>query len=74
MPTPPFTVRQLTSDDAAVMAEMMTLFGEVFDEMDTYTHARPDEAYVRRLLGSETFIALAALKEDQVVGGDRKVL
>lgn len=29
----------------------------------------PDEDYLRRLLGSDTFIALAALKRDEVIGG-----
>ena len=70
MPSPqPFLVRQLIPHDVAVIQAMLTLFGEAFGEPDTYGAARPDAAYLERLLGSGTFIALAALKRDEVVGG-----
>jgi aminoglycoside 3-N-acetyltransferase I len=51
------------------MSVMLTLFGEEFDEVDTYGANRPDDDYFRGLLDSDTFIALAALKGDDVVGG-----
>lgn len=51
------------------MESMMTIFGKAFDEMETYTAARPSRAYLERLLASEHFIALAALKNGSVVGG-----
>ena len=47
----------------------MTLFGEVFDEPEIYTSARPDERYVERLLADPTFIALVARHENAIVGG-----
>ena len=47
----------------------MTMFGEAFDERDTYTANRPSKAYLERLLASHYFIALAALKNGSVVGG-----
>ena len=62
-------VRALTSDDVLVMRRMLDLFGKAFDEKDTYSSKQPDEAYLRHLLGSDTFIAIAALKEERVVGG-----
>jgi aminoglycoside 3-N-acetyltransferase I len=37
--------------------------------METYTAHRPSEDYRRRLLGGDSFIALAALKRGVVVGG-----
>ena len=43
-------------------------FGEAFDEADTYRKERPSAAYLHRLLGSDTFVALAALKSGTVVG------
>jgi aminoglycoside 3-N-acetyltransferase I len=52
-----------------MMAAMMTAFGEAFEDPETYTRARPGKDYVRRLLGSDHFIALAALKDGAVVGG-----
>jgi aminoglycoside 3-N-acetyltransferase I len=51
------------------MQAMLTMFGEAFDEVETYTRARPSAAYLGRLLGSDCFIALAALKGAEVVGG-----
>ena len=65
----PFSIRQLTPDDVALMKAMLTMFGEAFDEIDTYTGAVPSAAYLQRLLGSRPFIALAALKDSTVVGG-----
>jgi aminoglycoside 3-N-acetyltransferase I len=51
------------------MEAMMTTFGETFEEMETYTGVRPSTGYLERLLGSEHFIALTALKDGNVVGG-----
>lgn len=62
-------ILQLRPDDLPLFEALMTLFGEVFDEMDTYTHARPDAGYVAELLASDHFIAVAAVDEGEVVGG-----
>ena len=62
-------IRQLTPDDLPLMEPLLTLFGEAFDEVDTYSGARPDAEYQLRLLGGDTFIALVALKGEAVVGG-----
>jgi aminoglycoside 3-N-acetyltransferase I len=51
------------------MEAMLTTFGKAFDEVETYSAARPSPAYLERLLGSDHFIALAALKNGEVVGG-----
>jgi aminoglycoside 3-N-acetyltransferase I len=48
---------------------MLTLFGEAFQEPHTYSSSQPSKAYLERLLGSNTFIAVAALKRNEVVGG-----
>jgi aminoglycoside 3-N-acetyltransferase I len=65
----PFTVRKLTPHDLDQMEAMMTVFGQAFDELDTYTKARPSRGYMAQLLGSANFIALAALRDETVVGG-----
>ncbi len=44
-------------------------FGEAFNEVETYTSAQPSKDYLKRLLGSDHFIALVALKNGLVVGG-----
>src|SRR4051812_41825594 len=64
-----FMIRPLGPDDLALMAGMSTMFGDAFGDPETYGGARPGAAYLRRLLGSESFIALAALDGDEVVGG-----
>jgi aminoglycoside 3-N-acetyltransferase I len=51
------------------MYAMLTVFGDAFGERDTYSRARPNDEYLRRLLGSDYFLALAALREGEVVGG-----
>jgi aminoglycoside 3-N-acetyltransferase I len=55
--------------DVALMRTMLDLFGKTFNEVSTYCDAQPGTAYLERLLGSDTFIAIAALKRDEVVGG-----
>ena len=47
---------------------MLATFGAVFGEPETYTGARPGATYLGRLLASDSFIALAAIKGDDVVG------
>lgn len=62
-------IRQLAPDDLPAMHGLLDMFGEAFEDIDTFTRARPDAAYLRRLLGGEHFIALAAVKDGAVVGG-----
>ncbi|MGH8503232.1 MAG: AAC(3)-I family aminoglycoside N-acetyltransferase [Gammaproteobacteria bacterium] len=68
-PSTPFSIRLLKPADVELMEAMLTAFGEAFDEVETYSAARPSAAYLERLLGSDSFIAVAALKRGEVVGG-----
>jgi aminoglycoside 3-N-acetyltransferase I len=63
------TIHALGPDDVALMEAMLTMFGEAFEDVAAYNAARPDRGYLRRLLGSDQFIALGALKHGKVVGG-----
>ncbi len=63
------SIRQITADDVDLMEDLLTIFGEAFDEVKTYGANRPGRDYLCRLLASETFVALVALKEHEVVGG-----
>src|SRR5690554_3148638 len=65
----PATIRMLAPDDLTLMEDLLTTFGEVFEDMEVHGGARPDAAYLQRLLGGDHFIALVALKEGRVVGG-----
>jgi aminoglycoside 3-N-acetyltransferase I len=51
------------------MRAMLAMFGEAFGEAATYGARPPGEDYLQSLLGSEHFIALAAIKDGAVVGG-----
>lgn len=61
-------IHRFGPEDVALMAVLNRCFGEVFDEPQTYCKAPPSAAYLQRLLGSDCFIALAALKGAEIVG------
>ena len=46
-----------------------TMFGKAFEDPDSYAKAPPGEAYVQQILGRDEVIALAAIEEDEVIGG-----
>jgi aminoglycoside 3-N-acetyltransferase I len=62
-------VHQLSAPDVSMMRQLLVMFGHAFSDVKTYTAAQPSDAYLERLLGSGSFIALAALDGDKVVGG-----
>lgn len=63
------TIRHLGADDGPLMHGLLTMFGEAFEDVPTYSQHRPSADYLRALLGRDSFIALAALDDDTVVGG-----
>jgi aminoglycoside 3-N-acetyltransferase I len=65
----PCHIRTLGPADVDLMRAMLATLGEAFEDVPTYTRAQPGQAYLERLLGSDTFIPLAATKGDVVVGG-----
>ena len=62
-------VRVLGSGDAATLRAMLAVFGNAFDDVETYTARQPDDAYLEALLARDTFVAIAAFADDAVVGG-----
>jgi len=48
---------------------MLSMFGAAFDEPAVYAGQQPDDSYLRSLLASDTFIAVAAVAGSKVVGG-----
>ena len=64
-----FVVRALTAADSDLFRQLLLVMGRAFGEMDTYASAQPGTAYLRRLLGGDQFIALAALQDGDVIGG-----
>jgi len=65
----PCSIRRISPGDVALLEGLLTVFGDAFEDPETYSRARPSADYQKRLLGSDTFIALAALKGGVVVGG-----
>ena len=53
-------VRVLGSGDVASLRAMLAMFGRAFGEVATYTSRQPDDAYLARLLASDTFVAIVA--------------
>ena len=63
------TVRQLNAADIFPFRQLLAVMGQAFNDPAAYTQSQPEDAWLRRLLGSEHFIALAALDNDAIVGG-----
>ena len=62
------SIRELTPADPGLLAGMLDMFAQVFGDA-AYRGARPGRSYSEKLLGSDTFIALAALDGGTVIGG-----
>ncbi|MGK7909056.1 MAG: AAC(3)-I family aminoglycoside N-acetyltransferase [Synechococcus sp.] len=62
-------IRLLINEDVELLRSLLRVFGDAFDEVETYCGAQPSSDYLRSLLSNENFIALAALKNGEVVGG-----
>ena len=62
-------VRQLGPNDVGIMRGVLTMFGEAFEDVSSYSRHQPSDAYLRRLLASDRFIALATIAADGAVAG-----
>ena len=62
-------IHTLVTGDTSLFSAMMGMFGVAFDEIETYTRARPATEYVERLLDSDYFIGIVALDDSEVVAG-----
>ena len=64
-----FEVRRLGPADLALMRDLLRVFGEAFDEVETFSIKKPSDEYLQRLLGKPDFVALAAVQRGEVIGG-----
>jgi aminoglycoside 3-N-acetyltransferase I len=62
-------IHQLTTNDIDLMRSLLLAFGKAFDEIDTYGSNQPSDEYLRQLLGGNSFVAIAAIEHNEVVGG-----
>ncbi|MEP6942646.1 MAG: AAC(3)-I family aminoglycoside N-acetyltransferase [Betaproteobacteria bacterium] len=65
----PVSIRTLGPGDGELMRAVLSMFGEAFHDVGTYSGAQPSTDYLERLLGRDTFIALAAVEGNDAVGG-----
>jgi aminoglycoside 3-N-acetyltransferase I len=65
----PFDIQLLGPADLPRMRQLLSVFGQAFDDEPTYTARQPDDAYLQSLLASPGFVALAARSGDEVIGG-----
>ncbi|WP_336485477.1 AAC(3)-I family aminoglycoside N-acetyltransferase [Methylobacterium nigriterrae] len=63
------TIQRLQACDIPRLRALNALFGEAFDDRDTYAAEPPDDAYLAALLAKEHVIVLAALADDALLGG-----
>ena len=63
------TYRHLAPADVPLLKDLLRVFGEAFDDIETYQHAVPSDAYLSALLAKPHYIAVAALDGNTVVGG-----
>ena len=64
-----YDIHQLTEFDTKLMTELLSTFGTAFNDEETYTRKQPRADYLQQLLAGDYFIALAALKDNEVIGG-----
>ena len=64
-----YAYRRLTCADVPLLKDLLRVFGQAFDEVDTYQHSVPSDDYLTRLLGKQHFIAVVAVTGEEVVGG-----
>jgi aminoglycoside 3-N-acetyltransferase I len=64
-----YRIQRLRSGDLALTHGLLTAFDQAFEDPETYSSKRPSAEYLNQLLANPTFIALVAVKGDEVVGG-----
>ena len=67
--TQPTTTRALSASDIEAFRSLLAIFGSAFSDRETYLSAQPDDSYLRRLLASDTFIAVATFAGTVPIGG-----
>ena len=65
-----YSYRLLSDSDVPLLLQLLQVFGEAFDELQTYQGAVPSRQYLQALLARRHFMVLVALEQSgTVVGG-----
>jgi aminoglycoside 3-N-acetyltransferase I len=65
----PYTYKQLSSDDVSLLKDLLRVFGDAFNDADAYQSSVPSDAYLKSTLSKPHVIIVAALDDNEVVGG-----
>lgn len=69
MTSQPLTMRRLDPDDIRTMRALNALFGEAFEDRETYGSQPPNDAYLAALLAKEHVAVIVAEAAEMVLGG-----
>jgi aminoglycoside 3-N-acetyltransferase I len=69
MPSSPTSLRRLGPTDVPLLRKLNALFGDAFGDRETYEGEPPTDAYLEGLLAKEHVFVIAALSDDEVLGG-----
>jgi aminoglycoside 3-N-acetyltransferase I len=64
-----YTVWQLAASDVDRLKRLLAVFGDAFEDVETYQGAIPPDAYLQALLTAPHFIVVVAERGGDVVGG-----
>jgi aminoglycoside 3-N-acetyltransferase I len=65
-----YRYKHLSAEDVLTLKRVLRVFAEAFGDLDAYQRAVPRDEYLRALLATPYFIALAAMTTcDEAVGG-----
>ena len=69
MSSPAAMIRRLGPADLGLFRKLNALFGNAFNDPETYAAEPPSDAYLQGLLAKEHVVAIVALAGDEVLGG-----
>lgn len=64
-----YSTKRLGAADIAEMKLLLRLFGDVFEDPDSYHANVPDDAYLRDRLADNGFLAVVAIDDGVMIGG-----
>jgi len=65
----PYSTRVLQNTDVQGLRALLAVFGEAFEDEQTYCARQPVDDYLRGLLAGDSFVAVVAEQDGAVVGG-----
>jgi aminoglycoside 3-N-acetyltransferase I len=64
-----YRIQLLTGKDVRFLKDLLRVFGDAFGDRETYQGAVPGDEYLQSLLAAPHLIVMAALRDEEVVGG-----